>query len=176
MLFHTDNFFNNSVAMASLIRSCVFHANSAFNDIWYEGIIKDSDREKVQEFVTLDDSFRGFAEAYEDLETGQAPNWVWISDTIMTIYDKLEFTDQSDEKDVKFWMLVQNYDFDEIEGQHYNRKGRCHMILIETENLANWDPTPRENLEISTPEGLFEFDLPSWIYQLGITDDDDDEY
>ena len=174
MLFHTDTSFDDDEEMALIIRDCVFEASSENDNIWYEGIIKDSDREKVQEFVTMDDNFREFANAYEELEFGQAPNWGWISDTIMTIYDKLEFTDQSDEKDVKFWMLVQNYEFDDLEGQHYNRKGRCHIVLIETENLENWDPIQRENLEISTPDGVFEFDLPSWIYELGI--DDDDEY
>ena len=172
MLFHTDNFFANDEEMASLIRSCVFQANSEYSDIWYEGIIKESDREKVQEFIAMDEKFQEFARAYEPTEFGWSPNWVWITDTIMAIYDKLEFTDQS-VKDVRFWMLVQNYVFDDLEGQHYNRKGNCHMILIETENLENWDPQVRENMEISGPNGVFEFDLPLWIYGLGNTDDDD---
>ena len=169
MLFHTDNFFKDDEEMASLIRSCIFQTNSEFNDIWYEGIINESDREKVQEFIAMDDNFAEFGRAYQ----ADGPNWVWINDTLMTVCDKIEFIDQSDEKDVRFWMLVQEYRFDEhpASGQQYNRKGRGHIIIIETKHLGNWDPSPRENLEISGPGGVFEFDLPKWIYDLGIDED-----
>lgn len=183
MFFHTDIRFTDDVEMAKIIRSCVFHATTQYGDIWYEGIIRESDREKVQEFLTLDDNFKEFGATYEELEFGESPNWVWITDTAMTLCDKLEFVEQyDDKKDVRFWMLVQDYEhetFETADGtlppQHYNRSGRCHVVLIETQNLGNWDPIPRENLEIYAPNSVHEFDLPKWIYDLG-TDDEDDPY
>lgn len=167
MLFHTDNFFNDDEEMASLIRSCVFHANSAFNDIWYEGIIKDSDRMSVQNFLLNDERFKEFGRAYQ----ADGPNWMWITDTLMNILDKLEFTEDIEEKDVRFWMLVQEYYYDQFDEQHYNRKGRCHILLIETNNLENWEPTDR--YQIPTIQGESVYSLPPWIYDLG---SDDDEY
>ena len=173
MLFHTDTFFDDDNQMASVIEGCVFNA-TAEDDITYEGIIKESDREKVQEFITSPGNydFRGFAEAYEELEFGQSPNWVWITDTLMNICDRVEFSDTSDSKDVRFWMLVQNYEYEvfnsegELFGQHYDRRGRCHMVLIETTNLANWEPIARRDMEISIEGGsVQDFDLPMWIYE-----------
>ena len=175
MLFHTDAFFDGDNQMASVIEACVFNTAFVKPNIDYEGIIKESDREKVQEFITSPGNydFRKFAEAYEELEFGQNPNWVWITDTLMNICDKLEFLDQSPSKDVRFWMLVQNYEYKvfnsegELFGQHYDRRGRCHMALIETTNLANWEPITRENIEISIQGGSVQnFDLPMWIYDL----------
>ena len=114
MLFHTDAFFDGDNQMASVIEACVFNTAFVKPNIDYEGIIKESDREKVQEFITSPGNydFRKFAEAYEELEFGQNPNWVWITDTLMNICDKLEFLDQSPSKDVRFWMLVQNYEYE----------------------------------------------------------------
>ena len=41
------------------------------------------------------------------------------------------------------------------------------MVLIETTNLANWEPITRENIEISIQGGSVQnFDLPMWIYDL----------
>jgi len=182
MFFHTDMRFTDDVEIANIIRSCVFHATAQYGDIWYEGIIRESDREKVQEFLTLDEDFKEFGAIYQELEFGESPNWVWITDTVMNLCDKLEFTDTSDKKDVRFWMLVQHYEHATLEPsggtlppQHYNRSGRCHVVLIETQNLGNWDPIPRENLEIYAPNSVHEFDLPKWIYDLG-PDDEDDPY
>jgi len=187
MLFHTDSFFDDDNQMASVIEWCVFNA-TAQSDIDYEGIIKGSDREKVQEYFTSPGNydFQQFAEAYEELEFGQSPNWVWITDTLMNLCDKVEFSDQSSSKDVRFWMLVQNYEYEVLPldgeplGQHYDRRGRCHMVLIETKNLANWEPIARENEEISItglseafPQGYQDFDLPKWIYEAF---EDDENY
>ena len=180
MFFHTDIRFTDDVEMANIIRSCVFHATTQYSDIWYEGIIRRSDREKVQKFLTLDEGFKEFGETYVDLGVGESPNWVWITDTVMNLCDKLEFTDTSDKKDVRFWMLVQDYEhatFDPAGGtlppQHYNRSGRCHVVLIETQNLSNWDPIPREKMDIYVPADSreYQFDLPKWIYDLGKDDE-----
>ncbi|MHA1286115.1 MAG: hypothetical protein ACTSPB_01805 [Candidatus Thorarchaeota archaeon] len=180
MLFHTDTFFDDDNEMASVIEWCVFHS-TAEDDITYEGIIKESDREKVQEFFVAEGNydFRAFAEPYEELQFGQSPNWVWITDTLMNLCDKVEFSDQSNSKDVRFWMLVQNYEYEmfdsegELFGQHYDRRGRSHVVLIETKNLSNWEPIARENMEITKQDGsVQDFDLPRWIYEAFEDDED----
>jgi len=138
MLFHLDDMFENNEQMKMIIESRVF--NMGFDD--YEGLILESDREKVMEYFVSEGNydFREFAEAYVD---NDEINWVWISDTLMTICDKLEFIDNVEEKDVRFWMLVQDYKL----GQNYNREGISHMLIIETQNLGNWQPSLREEFK-----------------------------
>ena len=159
MLFHADDFFEDDEEIINIIRSCVVYDWGVSPQ--YKGIIRESDRKMVQLFMEVNENL------------SQDQNWIWITDTLMTVCDKTEFIDQSDEKDVRFWMMVQNYRLEPSNSvQQYNRKGRCHIIIIETKHLGNWDPVPRENLEISgfpnQLEGdVFEFDLPRWIYEVG---------
>lgn len=166
MLFHLDDVFSDDEQMKMIIESRVFNSVMHFDD--YEGLILESDREKVMEYFVSEGNydFREFAEAY--VNNDETVNWVWISDTLMTICDKLEFIDNVEEKDVRFWMLVQDYNFEDFEGQHYNREGICHMLIIETQNLGNWQPFLREELEVSGPGGVETYNLPRWIYDLSV--------
>lgn len=168
MLFHVDDMFEDDEQLKMIIQSRIFNSVMGFNE--YEGIILESDREKVMEYFISEGNydFRAFAEGYAN---DGIVNWVWISDTLMTICDKLEFEDDVEEKDVRFWMLVQDYSFDNFEEQHYNRKGLSHMLIIETKNLGNWQPYRREELEISGPNRVETYNLPSWIYELGKEED-----
>ena len=169
MLFHLDDVFSDDEQLKMIIQSRIFNPVGGFDD--YEGIILESDREKVMEYLISEGNydFREFAEAY--VTNDEIVNWVWISDSLMTICDKLEFEDDVEEKDVRFWMLVQDYKFDDFEGQHYNREGLSHMLIIETKNLGNWQPYHREELEISGPNRVETYNLPSWIYELGKEED-----
>jgi len=169
MLFHLDDMFEDDEQLKMIIQSRIFNSVMGFDD--YEGIILESDREKVMEYFISEGNydFREFAEGY--VTNDGIVNWVWISDTLMTICDKLEFEDDVEEKDVRFWMLVQDYSFDNFEEQHYNRKGISHMLIIETKNLGNWQPYRREELEISGPNRVETYNLPSWIYELGKEED-----
>ena len=110
MLFALDDMFEDDEQMKIIIQRCIFNSVNGFGD--YEGIILESDREKVMEYFISEGNydFREFAEAY--VTNDGTVNWVWISDTLMTICDKLEFKDAVEEKDVRFWMLVQDYSFD----------------------------------------------------------------
>ena len=170
MLFHLDENFETDASMKETIQSRVFNSVLGYDD--YQGLILESDREKVQEYFVSEGNykFQEYAEAYVDMSEAWTIDWVWISDTLMTICDKLEFVDYVDEKDVRFWMLVQDYEFDNFEGQHYNRKGIAHMLIIETKNLGNWQPYRREELEIYT-DPIENYNLPSWIYDLGKEED-----
>jgi len=169
MLFALDDMFEDDEQMKIIIQRCIFNSVNGFGD--YEGIILESDREKVMEYFISEGNydFREFAEAY--VTNDGTVNWVWISDTLMTICDKLEFKDDVEEKDVRFWMLVQDYKFEDFEGQHYNREGTSHRLIIETKNLGNWQPYLREELEISGPSRVETYNLPSWIYDLGVGGD-----
>lgn len=169
MVFQTEIEFHNDAELALILQHCVFNAKYSRLplNIWYGGVIKESDRQEIQNFMIKDDNAFGQAVRYEEPDSSRwnwTPNWVWMSDTLMSVCRKSDFTDFFAEKDVRFWILTQNYMYGKKDSKHINRSGVAHMVMIETNHLANWEPIKKENVDIGE---VSDFDIPKWLFEWG---------